>query len=229
MHDYVKKEVYDMIKETTLATVDELITRYPALSVCREDLVAAVRLLCDGYHGGHKLIVCGNGGSASDSEHIVGELMKGFLLPRKLGPEMAKRMHEVCPEEAEYFLENLQGALPALSLVNQVALNTAFANDQAPDLSFAQQLLGMGNEGDVLLAISTSGNSTNVIYALQMAKVKGVKTIALTGKSGGKIHSRGLADVTIRVPDDETFRIQEYHLPVYHMFCIAAENEFFGE
>ena len=229
MHDYVKKEVYDMIKETTLATVDELITRYPALSVCREDLVAAVRLLCDGYHGGHKLIVCGNGGSASDSEHIVGELMKGFLLPRKLGPEMAKRMHEACPEEAEYFLENLQGALPALSLVNQVALNTAFANDQAPDLSFAQQLLGMGNEGDVLLAISTSGNSTNVIYALQMAKVKGVKTIALTGKSGGKIHSRGLADVTIRVPDDETFRIQEYHLPVYHMLCIAAENEFFGE
>ena len=229
MHDYVKKEVYDMIKETTLATVDELITRYPALSVCREDLVAAVRLLCDGYHGGHKLIVCGNGGSASDSEHIVGELMKGFLLPRKLGPEMAKRMHEVCQEEAEYFLENLQGALPALSLVNQVALNTAFANDQAPDLSFAQQLLGMGNEGDVLLAISTSGNSTNVIYALQMAKVKGVKTIALTGKSGGKIHSRGLADVTIRVPDDETFRIQEYHLPVYHMLCIAAENEFFGE
>lgn len=229
MHDYVKKEVYDMIKETTLATVDELITRYPALSVCREDLVAAVRLLCDGYHGGHKLIVCGNGGSASDSEHIVGELMKGFLLPRKLGPEMANRMHEVCPEEAEYFLENLQGALPALSLVNQVALNTAFANDQAPDLSFAQQLLGMGNEGDVLLAISTSGNSTNVIYALQMAKVKGVKTIALTGKSGGKIHSRGLADVTICVPDDETFRIQEYHLPVYHMLCIAAENEFFGE
>lgn len=218
-----------MIKETTLAAVDELIARYPVLSVCREDLLAAVRIICDGYHAGHKLIVCGNGGSASDSEHIVGELMKGFLLPRKLGPEIAQKMQQVCPEEADYFLKNLQGALPALSLVNQVALNTAFANDQAPDLSFAQQLLGMGNEGDVLLAISTSGNSTNVIYALQMAKVKGVKTIALTGKSGGKIQSRGLADVTIRVPDDETFRIQEYHLPVYHMLCIAAENEFFGE
>ena len=229
MYPSIKKEVFSMIKETTLAAVDELIARYSALSVCREDLLAAVRLICDGYHGGHKLIVCGNGGSASDSEHIVGELMKGFLLPRKLGPEIAQKMQQVCPEEANYFLENLQGALPALSLVNQVALNTAFANDQAPDLSFAQQLRGMGNEGDVLLAISTSGNSTNVIYALQMAKVKGVKTIALTGKSGGKIQSRGLADVTIRVPDDETFRIQEYHLPVYHMLCIAAENEFFGE
>ena len=154
--------------------------------------------------------------------------MKGFLLPRRLDAAMEQKMREVCPEEADYFLENLQGALPALSLVNQVALNTAFANDQAPDLSFAQQILGMGNPGDVLLAISTSGNSKNVLYALQMAKVKGVKTIALTGRSGGKIYSRRLADVTIRVPDEETYRIQELHLPVYHMLCIAAEEEFFG-
>ena len=126
-------------------------------------------------------------------------------------------------------VDDLIGRYPALSMVNQVALNTAFANDQAPDLSFAQQLLGMGDEGDVLLAISTSGNSTNVIYALDMARAKGVKSIALTGKSGGKIKARGLADITICVPEDETFKIQEYHLPVYHMLCIAAENEFFGE
>ena len=218
-----------MVKASTLAEVDALIGRYPALKVCEADLRAAVEMICESYAGGHKLIACGNGGSASDAEHIVGELMKGFLLPRKLGRDMARKMEEVCPEEKEYFLENLQGALPALSLVNQVALNTAFANDQAPDLSFAQQILGMGQEGDVLLAISTSGNSTNVIYALQMAKVKGVRTIALTGRSGGKIASRHLADVTSRVPDDETFRIQEFHLPVYHMLCIAAENEFFGE
>ncbi len=155
--------------------------------------------------------------------------MKGFLLPRRLDAAMEQKMRQVCPEEADYFMENLQGALPALSLVNQVALNTAFANDQAPDLSFAQQILGMGNPGDVLLAISTSGNSKNVLYALQMARVKGVKTIALTGRSGGKIYSRGLADVTIRVPDEETYRIQELHLPVYHMLCIAAEEEFFGQ
>ncbi|WP_033171121.1 SIS domain-containing protein [Selenomonas sp. ND2010] len=218
-----------MIKESTKQAVYELIRRYPALSVCEADLLAAVEVICDSYRAGHKLIVCGNGGSASDAEHIVGELMKGFLLPRKLGKDMEAKMREVCPDEADYFMENLQGALPAMSMVNQVALNTAFANDQAPDLSFAQQLLGMGDAGDVLVAISTSGNSTNVIYALQMAKVKGVKTVALTGKSGGKIKSRSLADVCICVPDDETFRIQELHLPVYHMLCIAAENEFFGE
>ena len=218
-----------MIKESTKQAVYELIRRYPALSVCEADLLAAVEVICDSYRAGNKLIACGNGGSASDAEHIVGELMKGFLLPRKLGKDMEAKMREVCPEEADYFMENLQGALSAMSMVNQVALNTAFANDQAPDLSFAQQLLGMGDEGDVLVAISTSGNSTNVIYALQMAKVKGVKTVALTGKSGGKIKSRNLADVCICVPDDETFRIQELHLPVYHMLCIAAENEFFGE
>lgn len=218
-----------MIKESTKQAVYELIRRYPALSVCEADLLAAVEVICDSYRAGNKLIACGNGGSASDAEHIVGELMKGFLLPRKLGKDMEAKMREVCPEEADYFMENLQGALPAMSMVNQVALNTAFANDQAPDLSFAQQLLGMGDEGDVLVAISTSGNSTNVIYALQMAKVKGVKAVALTGKSGGKIKSRNLADVCICVPDDETFRIQELHLPVYHMLCIAAENEFFGE
>ena len=217
------------IKKSTMEKIDELIERYPALAVCEEDLRAAVTAICDSYRAGNKLIICGNGGSASDSEHVVGELMKGFLLPRKLGEDMKKKFQSACPDSCDYFMENLQGTLPALSLVNQVALNTAFANDQAPDLSFAQQLLGMGNEGDVLLAISTSGNSTNVIYALDMARAKGVKSIALTGKSGGRIAAKSLADITIRVPDDETFRIQEYHLPVYHMLCIAAENEFFGE
>lgn len=219
-----------MVKASTMQAVDTLIQRYPKLSACEKDLRAAVELICESYRtAGHKLIVCGNGGSAADSEHIVGELMKGFLLPRKLEGELAEKIRKVCGEDANYFLDNLQGTLPALSLVNQVSLNTAFANDQAPDLSFAQQILGMGNEGDVLLAISTSGNSTNVIYALEMAKVKGVKTIALTGKKGGKIVANQLADVTICVPDDETYRIQELHLPVYHMLCIAAENEFFGK
>ena len=217
------------VKPSTLKAVDDLIERYPALEVCKADLVAAVEAICETYRGGHKLIACGNGGSASDAEHIVGELMKGFLLPRKLDKKMEEWFREVCPEPADYFMENLQGALPAISMVNQVALNTAFANDQAPDLSFAQQLLGMGDEGDVLVAISTSGNSTNVIYALDMARAKGVKSIALTGRSGGKIKAKKLADITICVPEDETFKIQEYHLPVYHMLCIAAENEFFGE
>ena len=215
-----------MVKKSTLGAIDDLISRYPVLEACRTDLVAAVEAICEGYRTKHKLLVCGNGGSAADAEHIVGELMKGFLLPRRLDEAMQAKMQQVCPAEADYFMENLQGALPAISMVNQVALNTAFANDQAPDLSFAQQLLGMGDEGDVLLGISTSGNSTNVIYAVQMAKVKGVKSIVLTGKKGGRL--KPLADICICVPDDETFRIQELHLPVYHMLCIAAENEFFG-
>ena len=217
------------MKDTTLAKIDNLIERYPALSVCRQSITEAVEALCNTYKNGGKVIVCGNGGSASDSEHIVGELMKGFVKKRPIRDEFYEKLKAVCPNEADYLRDNLQEALPAISLMNAVALNSAFANDQAPDLSFAQQLLGMGDAGDVLLAISTSGNSTNVIYALQMAKVKGVRTIALTGKTGGKIKSRGLADITICVPDDETFRIQELHLPVYHMLCIAAENEFFGD
>ena len=217
-----------MVKESTLAAVPALIAHYAPLAACEKDLREAVIALCESYRAGHKLIVCGNGGSASDSEHIVGELMKGFLLPRRLDGRIAEKIHAVCPEEADYFLENLQGTLPALSLVNQVALGTAFANDQAPDLSFAQQILGMGEPGDVLLAISTSGNSKNVLYAIQMAHVRSMKVIALTGRTGGRIAERNLADIAIRVPSDETYRIQEYHLPVYHMLCIAAENEFFG-
>ena len=217
------------VKASTMKTVDVLIERYPKMDACRADLVAAVETICDGYRAGHKLIACGNGGSAADSEHIVGELMKGFLLPRKLEGAIADKIRATAPEHADYLLENLQGALPALSMVNQVALNTAFANDQAPDLSFAQQLLGMGDAGDVLVAISTSGNSTNVIYALEMAKVKGVKSIALTGKSGGKIVAQGLADINICVPESDTYKIQELHLPVYHMLCIAVEEEFFGK
>ncbi|MFC2638972.1 MAG: SIS domain-containing protein [Mitsuokella sp.] len=217
-----------MVKESTLAAVPALIAHYAPLAACEKDLREAVIALCESYRAGHKLIVCGNGGSASDSEHIVGELMKGFLLPRRLDGRIAEKIRAVCPEEADYFLENLQGTLPALSLVNQVALGTAFANDQAPDLSFAQQILGMGEPGDVLLAISTSGNSKNVLYAIQMAHVRSMKVIALTGRTGGRIAERNLADIAIRVPSDETYRIQEYHLPVYHMLCIAAENEFFG-
>lgn len=214
------------MKETTKAAVLNLIERYPVLDVCRQDLLDAVEAIIASYRRGKKLITCGNGGSAADAEHIVGELMKGFLLKRRLSPEMYNKMKEICPDEADYFYENLQGALPALSLMNQVALNSAFANDQAPDLAMAQQILGMGDEGDSLLAISTSGSSTNVIYAVQLAKVKGVKTIALTGQSGGRL--KGLADICICVPDAETYRIQELHLPVYHMLCIAVENEFFG-
>ena len=216
-----------MAKTATLAKVDELLSRYPNLHVCKDALLSMVEPVCESYHAGHKLLTCGNGGSAADAEHIVVELMKGFLLPRTIDDALYRRMQEICPEEADYFRENLQGALPAVALVDQIALNTAFANDQAADLSFAQQVLGLGRAGDVLLGITTSGNSRNVLYAVQVAKAQGLKTIALTGKSGGKIKS--MVDVSVCVPEDETYRIQEYHLPIYHMLCIALEQEFFGE
>ena len=216
------------MKASTQNAITTLISRYPVLAPCESDLTAAVETLIETYEHHGKLIACGNGGSAADAEHIVGELMKGFLLPRKLGADMKTAFDKACPASSEYFMKNLQGTLPAISLVNAVALGTAFANDQAPDLVFAQQVLGMGNKEDTLLAISTSGNSTNVLYALDVARAKGLKTIALTGRSGGKIAAEHRSDITIRVPEDETYKIQELHLPVYHMLCIAVEQEFFG-
>ena len=213
------------MKDSTKKTLDGLFERYPSLNACRADVFDAAEAICAAYHAGGKLIVCGNGGSAADAEHIVGELMKGFLKKRPLPEETRARIKEAFPEDADYLSGNLQGALPAISLVNQIALGTAFANDQAADLVFAQQVLGLGNKGDVLLAISTSGNSKNVVYAVETARVCGLKTVALTGRSGGRL--KPLADVTIAVPDDETYRIQELHLPVYHALCVAAEEEFF--
>ena len=220
------------MKESAYAAVDTLIARYPALAVCAADVRAAVEALVDSYRAGGKLIVCGNGGSASDAEHIVGELMKGFLLPRHLDEHILAKLHEACdatdPRTVDYFMQNLQGALPAISLPSQLAISTAFSNDQAPDLTFAQQVLGLGKPEDILLGITTSGNSKNVLYAFRMAKALGLKTIALTGASGGKCVTGGYADITIKAPADETYMIQEYHLPIYHTLCIAVEEEFFG-
>lgn len=215
-----------MAKKTSLAAIDHLIERYPLLQTLKEPLKAAAETIIDCYKNGGKLLICGNGGSAADAEHITGELMKGFLLPRPLQEHQSKRLMDTCPEDAAYLIENLQEALPAISLVNQIALGTAFANDQAPDLVFAQQVFGLGKAGDVLLAISTSGNSKNVLYAAQVARAFGLSVISLTGAGGGKL--RSWTDILLAVPDKETYRIQELHLPIYHALCIAAEQEFFG-
>ena len=221
-----------MIKPSTYAAIDTLIARYPALAPCAVDIRAAIEALVTSYRTGGKLIVCGNGGSASDAEHIVGELMKGFLLPRHLDEAMLDKLHAVCdakdPRAVDYFMQNLQGALPAISLPSQLAISTAFSNDQAPDLTFAQQVLGLGKEGDILLGITTSGNSKNVIYAFEIAKALGLTTVALTGTPGGRVAADDLADIVIKAPASETYVIQEYHLPIYHALCIAAEEEFFG-
>ncbi len=215
------------MKETTLKMIDDLMKRYPALDVCRESIKQAVDTICESYRNDGKLLACGNGGSASDAEHIVGELMKGFILKRPIDDALYERMKAICPNEADYLHDNLQGALPTVSLMNAVALNSAFANDQAPDLAMAQQVLGLGNPQDVLVGISTSGNSANVIYAVQMAKVKGIKTIGLLG--GRECKLKSLCDIAICVPEQETYKIQELHLPVYHLLCMAVENEFYDK
>lgn len=207
--------------------LNQLFGRYPALEACRQEIEAAYELLRGCFAAGGRLLVCGNGGSAADSLHIVGELMKGFALSRKLSADWEEKFKQVCPEMAPYLMENLQGALPAISLVSETALSTAYANDQAPDLSFAQQVLGQGKAGDVLLCISTSGNSTNVLYAAAVAHAMELRVIGLAGQGGGRL--KELSDVCICAPSRITYQIQEYHLPIYHALCLALEREFFGE
>lgn len=206
--------------------IDILIDRYPKLAVAKEDIVNAYELLEMAYSKGRKLLVCGNGGSAADSEHIVGELMKEFKLKRKVYAGQADAMKAINPEMGEYLADNLQGALPAIALTGHSALSTAFMNDSESVLVFAQQVNGYGKEGDVFLGISTSGNSANVIYAAITAKARGLKVIGLTGQKDSKLSA--LADVCIQVPETETYKIQELHLPVYHCLCLMLEERFFG-
>lgn len=206
--------------------LNRLIDRYPKLIVCREDIWKAYQILEAAYSSGRKLLVSGNGGSASDSEHIVGELMKEFKLKRRVFSDQASALRTVDQELGSVLAENLQGALPAISLTGHSSLTTAFMNDALPELVFAQQVNGYGREGDVYLGISTSGNSKNVLYAAVNAKAKGLKVIGLTGAKESKLMK--YADVCIRVPESETYKIQELHLPVYHCLCLMLEERFFG-
>ena len=209
-----------------LKHIDHLIDRYPKLIVCKEDIVKVYEILETAYSSGRKLLVSGNGGSASDSEHIVGELMKEFKLKRKVFGEQAVALKEIDPELGQTLAEGLQGALPAISLTGHSSLTTAFMNDAMPELVFAQQVNGYGKPGDVYLGISTSGNSKNVLYAAVAAKSKEMKVIGLTGAKENQLMK--YADVCIRVPETETYKIQELHLPVYHCLCMMLEDRFFG-
>lgn len=204
----------------------KLLETYPTLRPCLPDIEHGYNLLSEAYHAGGKALFCGNGGSAADCEHIVGELMKGYRAPRPLSSQQRQILLDACGKEGNYLADHLQGALPALSLVSHTALITAFANDVAADMIFAQQVFGLGCPGDVLVAISTSGNSANVVHAVQVARAVGLKTIGFTGVNGGKL--KALCDVTIRVPADETAEIQEFHLPIYHALCDILEKEFFA-
>jgi D-sedoheptulose 7-phosphate isomerase len=203
-----------------------LLERHPVLQPCQGDLTAALDLLVTTYQAGNKLLVCGNGGSAADSEHIVAELMKGFLKRRPIPSSHAAQLEAIGKADGKAIALRLQGALAAISLASPVSLTSAIANDIDFEMIFAQQVYGLGRRGDVLMGISTSGNSKNVSNAVIVAKALGLGTIVLTGRPGGRLAP--LADVSIKVPADNIAEIQELHLPVYHWLSTELEETFFG-
>ena len=197
--------------------METLLNRYPSLQACRDDIEKALNLILDTYKNGGKVLVCGNGGSAADSEHIVGELMKGFMLKRPVFDERIPT----------HLKDNLQGALPAISLPSQSAVISAFANDVAADMVYAQLVYGYAKENDLVIGISTSGNSKNVVNAVEVAKCVGASTLALTGEKASRLSE--ICDVTIKVPESETYKVQELHLPVYHYLCAKTEQTMFDD
>lgn len=206
--------------------LEELIRRYPQLLSLQDEIQRVADCLIECYQHGGKVLVCGNGGSCSDSDHIVGELMKGFEHKRPVDELFRNKLLEIGGERGQFLSEKLQVGLPAISLTAQTALITAVANDNDASVIFAQQVVGYGNPGDVLIAISSSGNSQNVVDAILVAKAKGLLVIGLTGESGGKM--KDLCDCIINVPGKRTASVQEYHLPVYHALCMMVETHFFG-
>lgn len=208
--------------------IEELINRYPNLEVCKDDIKSAFNLLVETYKNSGMLFVAGNGGSCADSQHIAGELMKGFKSSRKLSGEQIEELKNIDPMLGEEIGNRLQQGLPCISLTDHQGLNTAFINDVQDGglYTYAQQINVLAKYGDVFLGISTSGNSKNVLYAAIVAKAKGAKVIGLTGQDGGKLSK--VADVVIKAPIKETFMVQEYHLPIYHCLCLMLENKFFN-
>lgn len=206
--------------------IEQLISTHPELKTCAADIQAAFEILYACYRDGGKVLTCGNGGSAADAEHIVGELMKSFLLKRPVAEEVRAKLLSSSLEDGNYLATHLQATLPAISLVSQTSLLSAVANDIAADMIFAQQVYGYGREGDTLIGLSTSGNSMNVIRAMQVAGALGLHTLALTGPTGGALKS--FCDVCICVPAEGTPATQERHLPIYHVLCAMLEEKFFA-
>lgn len=205
--------------------LEELLLRYPVLSISKDSIWESYKILEQCYKGGGKLLIAGNGGSAADADHIVGELMKGFCLPREVSKPFAHALNSIDPEMGGILSKKLQNALPAIALTNHNALNTAFLNDVDGLLCFAQQIMGYGKAGDVFLGISTSGNSENILYAAVTARAKGLKVIGLTGKTGGNLTC--YTDTCIKIDEKETYKVQELHLPVYHCLCLMLEEHYF--
>lgn len=215
-----------MLEKRLEKHIDLLITRYPRLDEIKEDIVNAYLVLEECYENNNKLLIAGNGGSAADSEHIAGELMKRFCLPRPVSEEFAEKLKNIDLVRGEMLAKNLECGLMAIPLVAHEALSTAYINDVDGLGVFAQQLFGFGRPGDVFLGISTSGNSKNVMNATVVARALGIKVIGLTGAKGGELAE--VSDVVIKVPETETYMIQELHLPIYHCLCLMLEDKFFG-
>lgn len=213
------------MKDRTVSIFNHFLARYPNLKEIGSDVLNSVASIVCCYYEGGKVLVCGNGGSASDSEHIVGELMKGFRLKRPIDLKNRELLEKKFPRIGVFIADHIQTPIPAISLVSQTALMTAYCNDIEPEMVFAQQAYGYCKEKDILIAMSTSGNSKNIIYAAMVAKTIGTKVIGFTGKDGGELAEIG--DITISVPENETFAVQELHLPVYHVICSMVESEIF--
>ena len=206
--------------------IDLLIERYPILQNIKSEIVAAYLVMEECYRNGGKLLIAGNGGSAADSEHVAGELMKRFKIARPMSEGFAKKIQEIDSIRGEILAKKLETPLTAIPLIAQEALSTAYINDVDGETLFAQQLWGYGKKGDVFLAISTSGNSKNIMHATVIARALGIKIIGLTGNDGGEL--AGVSCVTVKVPEKETYIIQELHLPIYHCWCLMLEDKFFG-
>lgn len=215
------------LEDKLVKHIELLMERYPKLLSVRKEIVDAYLLMEESYENGGKLLIAGNGGSAADSEHIAGELMKRFKILRPVSKEYAEKLKEVDPERGTELAKNLECSLMAIPLVAHEALTTAYINDVDGLGVFAQQLFGYGRKGDVFLGISTSGNSKNIMNATVVARASGIKVVGLTGAKGGELAK--VADVAIKAPETETYMIQELHLPIYHCWCLMLEDHFFGE
>lgn len=214
------------ISQTLPQHVQSLINRYPLLASVQDDIIRAYLLMERCYTNKGKLLIAGNGGSAADAEHIVGELMKGFKLSRTIDATFNKALLAIDPVKGKELSTKLQSCLPAMALHNHPSLNTAYLNDMDGLLCFAQQVYGYGEKEDIFLGISTSGNAGNVVYAAIVAKTKGMPVIGLTGATGGELAH--VADITVKTPETETYKVQELHLPIYHCWCLMLEEQFFG-
>ena len=216
-----------MLEEKLQKHIDLLMKRYPVLETCKEEIIGGYELMEACYKNGGKLLIAGNGGSAADSEHIAGELMKRFKTPRSIPEDLKKKLIEIDSIRGKNLSKNLERPLMAIPLVAHEALTTAYINDVDGLGVFAQQLYGFGKEGDVFLGITTSGNSQNVMSATVVARALGIKVLGLTGENGGELSQ--VANVCVKVPETETYMVQELHLPVYHCWCLMLEDKFFGK